>query len=179
MNELITSIVTLRAALGLKELTNPKKLGKVKLEAMLEELQGKALGKAMVDQHEKSVVAPEVTAVVQPKAPETVASKAPVVDAPKVKKVTIKSIACEALQEVIGEKDGRTVGRSYQGILDQIKIDHPTVNTSLACLRWYAGKIRVLANGYDRYTLPQLRERHMAEPESTTPVADDSASQFE
>lgn len=133
MELLIKTIQEIRADLGMKPLTNPKKLGRKKLEEMLEKLR---------DQAEET---PEGETVQE----ETVEPTE-----------TIKELSCRLLCEVdhINE-DGRTVGRPYLDILEDILKQRPGVNTSLNCLRWYAGKIRSQFNGYQQYTLPQIRAR--------------------
>lgn len=133
MELLIKTIQDIRADLGMKPLTNPKKLGRKKLEEMLERLK---------DQAEAT---PEGETVQEEAAEPT---------------ETIKELSCRLLCEVdhINE-DGRTVGRPYLDILDDILKQRPGVNTSLNCLRWYAGKIRSQFSGYQQYTLPQIRAR--------------------
>ena len=133
MELLIQTIQEIREDLGLKPLANPKKLGRKKLEEMLERLK---------DQAEAT---PEGETV-QEEAEESTE--------------TIKELACRLLCEVDHvNEDGRTVGRPYLDILDDILKQRPGVNTSLNCLRWYAGKIRSQFSGYQQYTLPQIRAR--------------------
>ena len=81
-------------------------------------------------------------------------------EAPKVKKVSIKDFSCTLLCEVVRTNDeGRTVGLAYEDVLAQVLAEFPGAKTSLNCLRWYAGKIRSQYSGFQKYTLPQVRER--------------------
>lgn len=98
--------------------------------------------------------------------------KAKVKEDKKPKGKTIKQISCELLCEVVGKtEEGRTLGRPYAEILDIILRDNPEVKTSLNCLRWYAGKIRVAADGYQMYALPQVRLRPTKVEEQTEEAA--------
>lgn len=133
MELLIKTIQDIRADLGMKPLANPKKLGRKKLEEMYEKLMAQA-----EETPEGEVVQEEVVESTE----------------------TIKELSCRLLCEVdhINE-EGRTVGRPYLDILDDILKQRPGANTSLNCLRWYAGKIRSEFSGYQQYTLPQIRAR--------------------
>lgn len=133
MEQLIKTIQEIREDLGLKPLANPKKLGRKKLEEMYNKLM------------EQADATPEGETVQEEEEKPT---------------ETIKELSCRLLCEVdhINE-DGRTVGRPYLDILDDILKQRPGVNTSLNCLRWYAGKIRSQFSGYQQYTLPQIRAR--------------------
>ena len=135
METLIKQVQAVRAQLDMKPLSNPKKLGKAKLEAQLAELTKK---------------------LPQPKAKRAEGEE------------TIKAMSCRLLCEVVAtSEEGRTIGRPYQEILDLIMEARPEAKTSLNCLRWYAGKIRILADGYHQFKLPQLRFRpSKAEAES-------------
>lgn len=142
MEQLIKTIQDIRSDLGMAPLANPKKLGRKKLEEMYEKLMDLA-----------------------DKTPEGETVQEEVVQEEKEKPAeTIKELACRLLCEVdhINE-DGRTVGRPYLDILEDIQKQRPGVNTSLNCLRWYAGKIRSQFNGYQQYTLPQIRARRAKE----------------
>jgi len=133
MEQLIKTIQDIRSDLGMKPLANPKKLGRKKLEAMYEKLM------------EQADATPEGETVQEEGVEPT---------------ETIKELSCRLLCEVDHvNEDGRTVGRPYLDILDDILKQRPGVNTSLNCLRWYAGKIRSQFNGYQQYTLPQIRAR--------------------
>lgn len=132
MELLIKTIQDIRSDLGMKPLANPKKLGRKKLEEMYEKLMAQA---------EETPEGETVQEEVEPTE-------------------TIKKLACRLLCEVDHvNEDGRTVGRPYLDILDDILKQRPGVNTSLNCLRWYAGKIRSQFSGYQNYTLPQIRAR--------------------
>lgn len=133
MEQLIKTIQEIREDLGMKPLTNPKKLGRKKLEEMLEKLKDQAEATPEGEVVQEEVVEPTET---------------------------IKELSCRLLCEVDHvNEDGRTVGRPYLDILEDILKQRPGVNTSLNCLRWYAGKIRSQFNGYQQYTLPQIRAR--------------------
>ena len=143
MKLIIQQVQEVRADLGMEPLKNPNKLGRAKLEAMLEKLlqqveQAEAEGEART---EKANEVAEVKETVEPAE-------------------TIKELSCRLLCEVDHvNEEGRTVGRPYLDILDDIIKQRPGVNTSLNCLRWYAGKIRSQFNGYQQYELPQIRAR--------------------
>lgn len=139
MEQLIKTIQDIRSDLGMKPLTNPKKLGRKKLEEMYEKLMDQA-----DETPEGETVQEEIVEEVKEEKPAE----------------TIKELSCRLLCEVdhISE-EGRTVGRPYLDILEDIQQQRPGVNTSLNCLRWYAGKIRSEFNGYQQYELPQIRAR--------------------
>lgn len=133
MEQLIKTIQDIRSDLGMKPLANPKKLGRKKLEEMYEKLMEQADATPEGETVQEEVVEPTET---------------------------IKELSCRLLCEVDHvNEDGRTVGRPYLDILEDILKQRPGVNTSLNCLRWYAGKIRSQFNGYQNYTLPQIRAR--------------------
>lgn len=133
MEQLIKTIQDIRSDLGMKPLTNPKKLGKKKLEEMYKKLMDQADETPEGETVQEEIVEPTET---------------------------IKELSCRLLCEVDHtSEEGRTVGRPYLDILDDILKQRPGVNTSLNCLRWYAGKIRVAADGYQMYVLPQVRAR--------------------
>ena len=142
MEQLIKEVQDLRAQLGMKPLSNPRKLGQAKLDAMADELEAKL---------EAKEGKPTIEATTN-KINEALEKK------PKAK--TIKQISCELLSKVVGTtEEGRTLGMPYSDILAQILSESPEAKTSLNCLRWYAGKIRIAADGYQMYTLPQIRLR--------------------
>ena len=64
---------------------------------------------------------------------------------------------------VVGEDHGdiRSVGLPYDEIIRRIKDEFSAVRceTTVACLRWYAVKIRVEEHGYEDLRLPQRRPR--------------------
>ncbi len=55
--------------------------------------------------------------------------------------------------------DARSVGIPYDEIIRRIVEEFPDCQTSVACLRWYAVKIRVEEFGYEGLRLPQRRPR--------------------
>jgi hypothetical protein len=57
--------------------------------------------------------------------------------------------------------DARSVGLPYDEIIRRIKEEFSAVKceTTVACLRWYAVKIRVEEHGYEGLRLPQRRPR--------------------
>lgn len=81
-------------------------------------------------------------------APQAAASKANGKKAPKVKEVkekgpVIRKVAEELLLQIVGkDEDGRVQGRPYQDILDEIHERFEGSQTSVACLRWYAVRMR-------------------------------------
>lgn len=134
MEKLINTVQDLRAQLGMKELSNPRKIGRKKLEEM----------------HTKLMMEVTVSKVeVEPTKEKKV-----------VQTETIKDLSCRLLSEIDHtNEEGRTVGRPYQDILDDILKQRPEAKTSLNCLRWYAGRIRGSYAGFQMYSLPQIRAR--------------------
>ena len=55
--------------------------------------------------------------------------------------------------------EARSVGLPYDEIIRRIQEEFPKCATSIACLRWYAVKIRVEEHGYEGLKLPQRRPR--------------------
>lgn len=151
MEQLIKEVQALRVQVGLKPLTSPDKQGQAKLQAMLENL------KANTKLVNKPKPSEETTKILKE---ATAKTKAEPVVKTKPSGRTIKEISCELLCAVVGEsEEGRTLGMPYNDILARIQLENPEAKTSLNCLRWYAGKIRVAADGYQKYTLPQIRLR--------------------
>ncbi len=61
---------------------------------------------------------------------------------------------------VEADVDGaRSVGVPYDEIIDAIRDEFPDCETTVACLRWYAVKVRVEEFGYEGLRLPQRRPR--------------------
>ncbi len=56
----------------------------------------------------------------------------------------------------------RSVGIPYNEVIDGILEEFPACNTTVACLRWYAVKVRAQEEGYENYVLPQRRPRAKA-----------------
>lgn len=96
--------------------------------------------------------------------------------AAKAPRPTIRAFALELLCEVAHHEDrtkdpaednvvaqdaegARTVGLPYDTIIEKIKERFPECNTSIACLRWYAVKVRAEEYGYEDLRLPQRRPR--------------------
>lgn len=163
---LINDVQEARDNLGMKRLANPKKMGAGKLQDMLQDLKMKlALEKQdkpqAVSQALEDVINQEealATAAAIQQLPEAKA----VVKEPKVKKErgeTVKDYACALLCEVVGQQDGRDVGMPYETVLERIKVKFPDAKTSVNCLRWYAGKIRIEAHGYVGLKMPAIRQR--------------------
>ncbi|QIW86609.1 hypothetical protein AMA2_50 [Achromobacter phage AMA2] len=176
---LINQVQEARDNLGMKRLANPKKVGAGKLQDMLSDLRMKlALEKqdkpqevdqaleAAIDQEEKLATAAAIQQLPEEKV---------VVKEPKVKKErgeTVKDYACALLCEVVGQQDGRDVGMPYETVLEHILVKFPEAKTSVNCLRWYAGKIRIEAHGYVGLKMPAIRQRAVkAKPEQSQPVA--------
>ncbi len=91
-------------------------------------------------------------------------------------KRTIRAAAIELLCTVVYHEDralkggpdntvskntagARSVGLPYDEIIRRIVEEFPDCQTSVACLRWYAVKIRVEEFGYEGLRLPQRRPR--------------------
>jgi len=89
---------------------------------------------------------------------------------------TIRIVALELLCEVVyyedktknpsdenrveaSHKNARSVGIPYLEIIDRIKEEFPEAETSAACLRWYAVKVRAGEFGYEDFRLVQRRPR--------------------
>lgn len=61
----------------------------------------------------------------------------------KEKAPVIRVVAEELLMQVVGkDDDGRPQGRSYASVLEEIHERFPGSATSVACLRWYAVRMR-------------------------------------
>jgi hypothetical protein len=61
----------------------------------------------------------------------------------KVRGPVIRPVAEALLMQVVGKDDsGRPLGRSYADILEELHGKFPEAVTSVACLRWYAVKMR-------------------------------------
>ncbi len=57
------------------------------------------------------------------------------------------------------DKDHQTVGLPYDEIIRRIQDEFDGCETSVACLRWYAVKIRAGEQDYENLRLPQRRPR--------------------
>lgn len=163
---LINDVQEARDNLGMKRLANPKKMGAGKLKDMLQDLRMKlalekqdkpqAVNQALEDAINQEEALATAAAIQQ--LPEAKA----VVKEPKVKKErgeTVKDYACALLCEVVAQQDGRDVGMPYETVLEHIKVKFPDAKTSVNCLRWYAGKIRIEAHGYVGLKMPAIRQR--------------------
>lgn len=51
---------------------------------------------------------------------------------------TIREVAEGLLLEVVGERDGRKIGHTYEAILAKVLEEFPEADTTVACLRWYS-----------------------------------------
>lgn len=58
-----------------------------------------------------------------------------------------------------GTQNARSVGIPYDEIIRRIHVEFPDCQTSVACLRWYAVKVRAEEFGYENLRLPQRRPR--------------------
>ena len=162
---LINDVQEARDNLGMKRLANPKKMGAGKLQDMLQDLRMKlALEKQEAPKPEDDEVAKEealATAAAIQRLPEA-SVVVPVAQPAKPKKErgeTVKDYACALLCEVVAQQDGRDVGMPYETVLEHIKVKFPDAKTSVNCLRWYAGKIRIEAHGYVGLKMPAIRQR--------------------
>lgn len=59
----------------------------------------------------------------------------------------------------IDHPNARSVGIPYLDIIAHIKESFPLAQTSVACLRWYAVKVRAEEFGYEGFRLAQRRPR--------------------
>ncbi len=57
------------------------------------------------------------------------------------------------------DKNARSVGLAYDEIIRAVQDEFPGCSTTVACLRWYAVKVRVEEFGYEGLRLPQRRPR--------------------
>lgn len=99
-------------------------------------------------------------------------------DMTQEKPITIKTRACELLCKVVEtNSEGRTVGLTYEDILTEIL--KTGSKTTVNCLRWYSNKIRILADGYQQYVLPQVRPRPIKAKVETVKVEEVKAEVVE
>lgn len=56
-------------------------------------------------------------------------------------------------------QNARSVGVPYDEIIAALRDEFPECQTSIACLRWYAVKVRAEEFGYESLRLPQRRPR--------------------
>jgi len=79
------------------------------------------------------------------------------------KRTRIIKVAAETLLlEITGTNaDGHTTGHSYEEILRRVKLEFPTGNTSIKCLRWYATHMKDQG-----MRLPQKRDRPVPKPKA-------------
>lgn len=111
---------------------------------------------------------PKAKAEPKPKKPKAEKSDEPV--------RTIKQASLELMcvvdfyeNKTTGERDdgpnytnARSVGLSYTEILRRLADEFPDAKTSVACLRWYAVKVRAGERYYEGYQLPQRRPQERA-----------------
>lgn len=57
----------------------------------------------------------------------------------------------------VGHANARSVGLPYDEVLAAVREEFPNCETTVACLRWYAVKVR--SEEYEGYRLPQRRPR--------------------
>lgn len=163
MEQLINDVQEARDLLGLKRLTNPKKAGQGKLRDMLQDLKMKLALENKPQALDDEIAKEEAlaTAAAIQKLPEA-SAVVPVAQEAKPKKErgeTVKDFACALLCEVVEVIDGREVGMPYETVLEHVLVKFPEAKTSVNCLRWYAGKIRVEAHGYVGLSIPSIRQR--------------------
>jgi hypothetical protein len=74
---------------------------------------------------------------------------------------TIRETSLKLLCHVerIDTTDNRSVGLTYEDIEKTVRHLFPDGKTSVACLRWYAVKVRADEKGYEDWVLPQKRPR--------------------
>lgn len=91
-------------------------------------------------------VAATAATLAKPAKPAKPAKKAKAVKPEKIvkdKTSVIRLAAEDLLMQVAGkDEDGRPQGHSYAIVLDAVLAKFPEANTSVACLRWYAVRMR-------------------------------------
>ena len=71
---------------------------------------------------------------------------------------TVKESAMFWLCHVVAEQSGKTVGLTYDEVLEKVREEHPSSNTSRHGIAFYASHIRRGISGYEG-ALPQIRPR--------------------
>ena len=72
---------------------------------------------------------------------------------------TVKESAIYWLGYVVTERNGQTVGLAYDEVLEKVRAEHPSGNTSRHSIAFYASHIRRGEKGYEYGTLPDIRPR--------------------
>ena len=73
-------------------------------------------------------------------------------------KGTVKESAIFWLCHVVAEHSGKSVGLTYDEVLERVREEHPSANTSRHSIAFYASHIRRGISGYEG-VLPQIRPR--------------------
>lgn len=155
----------------------PLKAWKGKKDVLIDRIgaaRAEALTEALTEAPEQTAAAP---ATEKPDAPDVVTSD--VTGEAEVPHRTVRAAALELLCHVAyyenrNEKpdplanafkatgdvaNARSVGLPYDEIIRRIQDEFPDCQTSVACLRWYAVKVRAEEFGYEGLRLPQRRPR--------------------
>ena len=81
------------------------------------------------------------------------------VQAPISQRSTVKESAIYWLGLIVAERDGQTVGLTYDEVLERVLEEHPSANTTRHGIAFYASHIRRGEKGYEHGTLPDIRPR--------------------
>ena len=76
-----------------------------------------------------------------------------------VRRDTVKDSAIYWLGHVVAERNGQTVGLTYDEVLEKIRGEHPTAQTTRKSIAFYASHIKRGIRGYEHGTLPDIRPR--------------------
>ncbi len=72
---------------------------------------------------------------------------------------TVKDSAIYWLGYVVAQRNGQTVGLTYDEVLERVRAEHPSANTNRHGIAFYASHIRRGEKGYEHGTLPDIRPR--------------------
>ena len=72
---------------------------------------------------------------------------------------TVKESAIYWLCHVVTERNGQTVGLTYDEVLENILSEHPSAQTTRKSIAFYASHIKRRERGYEHGTLPDIRPR--------------------
>ena len=72
---------------------------------------------------------------------------------------TVKESAIYWLGHVVTERNGQTVGLTYDEVLENILSEHPSAQTTRKSIAFYASHIKRRERGYEHGTLPDIRPR--------------------
>ena len=76
-----------------------------------------------------------------------------------VRRDTVKDSAIYWLGHVVAQRNGQTVGLTYDDVLEKIRGEHPTAQTTRKSIAFYASHVKRRIRGYEHGTLPDIRPR--------------------